>query len=177
MSMKEMYDFSVLRELRKRENLNIADVSERSGVSASVISKLERNQTTAELDTLYKLSRVFGINTADLITLAETRMAHRTSASRHVSDGFVFNEITYGNIRCLYGRAPKGAKVSRPHLHRDDYELCWVIKGTVTFYLPNENFELSTGEAVQFDALLEHTYEAQEDSEIIILHIRKEKRF
>lgn len=177
MSLKDMYDFSVLRELRKRENLNISDVSEQSGVSASVISKLERNQTKAELDTLYKLSRVFGINTADLIALAETRMAHRTVSKQHVSDGFTFKEINYGNVRCLYGKAPAGAKVSRPHLHRDDYELCWVIKGQVIFYLPNEKFELKSGEAVQFDALLEHTYEAIEDSEIIILHIRKENRF
>jgi len=38
-----MYDFSILRDLRKRSGLNIADVSARSGVSAAVISKLERN--------------------------------------------------------------------------------------------------------------------------------------
>jgi transcriptional regulator with XRE-family HTH domain len=177
MNSKEMYDFSILRDLRKREKLNIADVSRQSGVSASVISKLERNQTTAELDTLYKLSRVFGINTADLIALAETSMAHRTNARQHLSDGFVFKEVIYGNVRCLYGKASAGAKVSRPHLHRDDYEVCWVVKGKVAFYLPNEKFELRGGEAVQFDALLEHTYEALDDSEIIILHIRKEKRF
>jgi transcriptional regulator with XRE-family HTH domain len=42
-------DFSILRELRKRESMSIADLAGRSGISASVISKLERNRTTAEM--------------------------------------------------------------------------------------------------------------------------------
>jgi len=56
-----MYDFTVLRWLRKRESLTIQQVSEQSGVSVAVISKLERNQCTAELETLYKLVRSFGV--------------------------------------------------------------------------------------------------------------------
>lgn len=172
-----MYDFSILRSLRKRENLNIADVSEKSGVSAAVISKLERNQTVAELETLYKLSHVFGLNPSDLLAIAETRSAQKTNASVHSADGFKFREIRYGNIRSLLGDAKSGAKVSRPKIHQDDYELCWVLSGKLAFYLPNEHFELTAGEAIQFDALLEHTYEAIEDCQILIIHIRKNKRF
>ena len=70
----ELFDFSILRDLRKKANLNIADVSAESGVAASVISKLERNRTRAELDTLYRLARVFGITAAELLNLAEARM-------------------------------------------------------------------------------------------------------
>ena len=170
----KMYDFSILRDLRKRENLNIADLSEKSGVSASVISKLERNQCIAELETIFRLAKVFGITASDLIALAENRTAHQT---KHVSDGFVFSEIAYKNLKCLYGKAPAGAKVSRPHLHRDDYELCWVLSGKLKFYLPNEKYELSAGDSSQFDALLAHTYEAVEKCEIIIIHLRKDNRF
>ena len=65
-----MYDFSFLRQLRKRDDLTIGDVSARSGISAAVISKLERNQTRAELETLFKLSRVFGLTTNELVALA-----------------------------------------------------------------------------------------------------------
>lgn len=173
----KMYDFSILRDLRKRENLNIADLSEKSGVSASVISKLERNQCIAELETIFRLAKVFGITASDLIALAENRTAHQCAATKHVSDGFVFSEIAYKNLKCLHGKAPAGAKVSRPHLHRDDYELCWVLSGKLKFYLPNEKYELSAGDSIQFDALLAHTYEAVEKCEIIIIHLRKDNRF
>jgi transcriptional regulator with XRE-family HTH domain len=175
--MKAMYDFSILRELRKREGLKMAAVAERSGVSVAVISKLERNQTVAELETIYKLGRVFGLNPSDLIAIAETRSAHKEKAVKRTADGFTFQEIRYGNIRCLLGSAKAGGKVNRPKVHQDDYEICWVFAGKLGFYLPNEKFELSAGDAIQFDALLEHTYEALADCQFLIVHLRKNKRF
>ena len=98
----ELFDFSILRDLRKKAQLSIADVSAGSGVSASVISKLERNQTRAELDTLYRLARVFGITAAELLSLAEARLAHPLHATEHRSEEFTFLEINYKNIRCLH---------------------------------------------------------------------------
>lgn len=175
--MKGIYDFSILRELRKREGLMIADVSERSGVSAAVISKLERNQTRAELETIYRLGRVFGLNSSDIIALAESRSAMKNTATQYRAEGFHFQEMRYSNVRCLFGSAKKGGRVSRPRIHQDDYELCWVLKGKIAFYLPHEKHQLGEGEAIQFDALLEHTYEALEDCQIIIIHIKKGKRF
>lgn len=174
---KEMYDFSVLRELRKREQLSIAEVSRQSGVSPAVISKLERNQTVAELETLFKLSRVFGMSATDLLSLAESRTAHKKTATVHGGGGFQFDTIQYANVRALRGRAQAGAKISRPEVHRDDYEVCWVLSGRVSFRLPAEVHELSAGDAIQFDAILDHTYEAIEDCEIVIIHVRKGKRF
>lgn len=173
----ELYDFSVLRELRKRENLNIMDVCERSGVSAAVISKLERNQTVAELDTLCRIARVFGMNPSELLALVEVRQPHVKKSSNHTAGGFTFSEIRYDNVKCLKGTAKAGAKLSRPEIHNDDYELCWVIKGKLAFSMASEKKFLSAGDAIQFDAIFEHEYEVLEDIEVVILHIRKTKRF
>ena len=172
-----MFDFSVLRGLRKREGLSLEALSALAGVSVAVISKIERNQCAAELETIYKLARAFEMNPSDLLGLAESRSAHLNKATVHKSDGFVFQEVSYGNIRCLHGSARKGGTTSKPEAHKDDYELCWILKGRVVVSLPNERRELSAGEAIQFDALLEHAYEVVEDCEVLILHIRKGKRF
>ncbi len=175
--LHNMFDFSVLRELRKREGLTIEATSKRSGVSPAVISKLERNQTRAELETLFRISRVFGLNTTDLISLAESRTAQKTSSSEYVSNEFTFQKITYSNIEAYHGFGATGAHVSRPEIHHDDYEVCWVLKGSVRISLPQETHALQVGDALQFDAALEHTYEALDDCEMIILHLKKEKRF
>jgi len=172
-----IYDFSFLRGLRKRDELTIEDVSTRSGVSPAVISKLERNQTSAELETLFRLSRVFGMNATEMLALAEARTAQRAAESTHVGGEFVFREIQYGNVRALFGAAPKHAKVSRPEIHRDDYEVCWVLSGKLAVTLPHERHQLKSGEAIQFDAILHHTYEALENCQVLILHLRKGKRF
>jgi transcriptional regulator with XRE-family HTH domain len=172
-----MFDFAVLRGLRQREGWTLSELSTRSGVSPSVISKLERNQTAAELSTLFSLSRVFGMSVTDLLHLAEARTAHRVSESAHKTAAFTFRQVEYGNLRALFGTAAAGARVTNPEVHRDDYELCWVLRGRVGISLPHERHELAAGACIQFDAILEHTYEVIEPCELLILHIRKEKRF
>lgn len=172
-----MYDFSVLRSLRKREALTINDVAGRASVSPAVISKLERNQTKAELETLYKIARVFGLSATDLLGLAESRISHRTSARSYRSGDFTFQRIDYGNVQCFMATADSGAQVSRPEIHHDDFETCWVLEGELAITLPHEKHRLGAGEAIQFDAVQEHTYEALRACRFLILHVRKDKRF
>jgi transcriptional regulator with XRE-family HTH domain len=174
---RAMYDFSVLRTMRKRDGLTIAGLSIRSGVSPAVISKLERNQTSAELSTLFSLGRAFGLNAADLIRLSESRTAHRIKESSHTTGGFVFREIRFGNLRALFGEGRVGGRAVKPEIHGDDYETCWVLDGCVAIALPNEKHVLKAGECVQFDAVLEHAYEVIEDARIMIVHVKKDKRF
>ena len=171
------YDFGVVRELRKQAGLTIGDVSQRSGISPAVLSKLERNQSQAELDTLFRLARVFGLSAADLLALTESRTAQVKDGSRHAGGGFTFDQVEYANVRCLHGHARAGGAVARPEVHRDDFELCWVLQGHLRIHLPSERHDLRPGQAIQFDAIQPHRYEAVTDVEVLILHLAKPKRF
>ena len=171
------FEFAILRQLRKRDGLTIHDLSRRTGVSPAVISKVERNQQNVELGTLFSLSRAFGMNVTDLLTLAESRLAHRKKETSHVSGGFTFREIHYGNVRLLFGTAKAGGLTSKPEIHQDDFEVCWVLAGKVRITLPHERQVLAAGQCIQFDAILEHTYEVLEDCQVLIVHLQKAKRF
>ncbi len=152
--------------------MTIEQVSAQSGVSAAVISKLERNQTVAGLDTLYRIGRAFGMSAADLLSLAES-----LGRKRRRPPPRAFRQIRYANARVMEGRATAGARISRPEIHSDDFELCWVMEGQLRIRLPHESCVLGKGESLQFDAILEHTYEALSDCRIILLHLRKDKRY
>lgn len=171
------FDFGILREIRKRAGLTLSGLSERSGVSVAVISKLERNQTQAEVGTLHKIGRVFGMRATDLLSLAEAPISNKKSATRYASGDFAFEAIRYGNADCIFGTADKGARVSKPEIHHDDHEICWVLKGRVRIALSKESHELEAGQSIQFDAIQEHSYEALEQCQVVIVHIRKEKRY
>jgi transcriptional regulator with XRE-family HTH domain len=171
------FDFSVLRRLREQHELTLAELSKASGVSGPVISKLERNQQSAELDTLYRLARAFGLSTTDLLALAESPLAHRAAEKPHRSGEFKFRQLKYANVVALLGSAPRGARVSRPEIHHDDTEVCWVTDGKLRLKLPHQECILEAGESIQFDAIQQHTYEALADSNFIILHLRKDKRY
>ena len=172
-----MFDFSILREIRKREGLTLEETASRSGLSIAVISRLERNQTSAELETLYKLGRVFGMSATDLLALSESRMAHLKGEENYRSDGFQFRVIRYANHACFLGTARAGSRIKKPEIHHDDHETCWVIEGKVRIELPHETVELSSGQSLQFDAIQEHSYEAVEDSKLILVHLKKGKRY
>ena len=172
-----MFDFSVLRDIRTRAEMTLSELSAASGVSIAVISKLERNQTQAEVGTLYKIGRVFGMRATDILTLAEAPLSNRKESERYESDGFLFSAVRYSNASCILATAKKGAHVSKPEVHHDDHEICWVLKGSIRLSLPQEAQELKEGQSIQFDAIQEHTYEALEDCELMITHIRKGKRF
>jgi quercetin dioxygenase-like cupin family protein len=174
---KKIFDFTIIRKLRKVNGFTIAGLSEKSGVSTAVISKLERNQTRVELETLYRLGKVFGISSSELIKLAEHKTSQVADESNYESDGFVFRRVRFGNIKCMLGEAISGKGVSRPDIHADEYEICWCLDGKVKITLPNEEHILEKGKSVQFDAVLEHTYEALSNCKILIIHVAKSNRF
>ena len=172
-----MFDFSILREIRKRAEMTLNDLSQASGVSIAVISKLERNQSQAEVETLYKIGRVFGMRATDLMTLAEAPLSNRKESEIYSSEGFTFEAVRYANANCLLGEAKSGASISKPEIHHDDHEICWVLKGVLRVTLPQETQVLSKGQSIQFDAIQEHSYEVLEDCQFMIVHIRKDKRY
>ena len=173
----DKFDFSVLRRLREQHEMTLADLSKASGVSTPVISKLERNQQSAELDTLYRLGRAFGMSATDLIALAESPLAHRSEEHAHRSGEFKFRQIRFANVVALLGTAPANSQVSRPEIHHDDTEVCWVLAGKLRLTLPHEQCVLEAGQCMQFDAIQRHTYESLAESQFIILHLRKDKRY
>ena len=174
---EQRWDFGVLRQLRRQLDWSIADLSERSGVAASVISKLERNWSKAELETLYKLSQAFSMNLSDLLALAEKRTAQQVAEQEYGSDGFSFRRVSYGNIRCMTAVAPAGARLCKPAVHKEDSEMCWVQEGVVEIFVAGHRYKLEKGMSLQFDALLDHEYNVLEDCKLIITHLKKNKRF
>ncbi len=177
MASSSPFDFCVLRELRQRAGLTISEVSERSRVAPAVISKLERNLSGVELETLHRLARVFELTGSDLLALAESRTSQKVRSRSYSSGDFNFERVDYSEVRCFHARAEAGHRLQRPDVHGDDHEICWVLSGRLKIELPHERHTLKAGEALQFDAMQEHTYEALEDTEFFLLHRRKPHRY
>ncbi len=170
-------DFSVVRELRKQAGMTLGEVSANTGISIAGLSKLERNQTIIELDTLYRLARVFGLSATDLLALAESCSAHRKRATKYRSGPFLFEKVGYKGLDLFRARGRTGESLSKPEAHGDEFEICWVLEGSVRITLPKEQHTLETGDALKFDAVLGHNYEVLRDSELVIAHVSKAHRF
>lgn len=58
----------ILRELRKSAGLTLTDLSERSGLAASTLSKIENGQMSPTYDSILLLAEGLGIDISDLVT-------------------------------------------------------------------------------------------------------------
>ena len=170
-------DFSIVRDLRKQAGMTLEQVSESSGISIAGLSKLERNQNIIELDTLYRLARVFGLSATDLLSLIENCSAQTKDAEFYVSGPFNFEKLQFRGIDCFHASAKAGTSLSKPEAHGNEFEICWVRLGKICISLPREKHTLGPGQSLKFDAALEHSYEIIDDSEMIIVHLEKTHRF
>lgn len=162
------YDFSVLRELRKRRKLTIAQLSELCKVSYVAISKLERSQGNPELKTLDRIAQALDLPTHNLLALAEQKRPTRAKeATCKVLQEGDCRHVDLDGTRIFYITAPKGASGIAPEFHRDDYEHCFVLDGKVRATIRGTPYTLGAGDAIQWDCIFEHNYEVLEDATFI----------
>jgi|SRR5688572_25365651 len=57
---------NVIRELRLKDNLTIAEVASQAGISRGMVSKIENGQVSTSLETLSKLAQALGVSLAHL---------------------------------------------------------------------------------------------------------------
>jgi len=164
------YDFSILRELRKKRKLTIAKLSELCGVSYVAISKLERNQGNPELKTLDRISRALQLPTHNLLALAEQKRPIRAEETTcRLLETADCRHVNLDGTRIFVVTAPKGAAGRQAEFHRDDYEHCYVLEGKVKTTVRQTDYTLVPGNGLSWDCIFEHNYEALEDSVFIIV--------
>ncbi|OGJ91797.1 MAG: hypothetical protein A2487_04460 [Candidatus Raymondbacteria bacterium RifOxyC12_full_50_8] len=171
------YNFEILRFLRKQKKLTIEGLAKKSKVSFAVISKLERNQTNPGLATLQQMARALDMSATELVSMAEVTANELKKETSYKANGFFFRRVQYNNLTLQAGSAPAKTKISRPEIHENDNEIVYVSRGSVRLTLPMGAYVINKGESMQFDAIFSHTYEVLQDCDLIIVHIKKDKRF
>jgi transcriptional regulator with XRE-family HTH domain len=91
MSLEESVG-SAIRQLRLREGLTIAQVSELAGISRGMLSKIETGSTMAGMDTLARIARTLGVSMSMLFS----RYDATVSTAQHVKNGAGMEVIRRG---------------------------------------------------------------------------------
>jgi transcriptional regulator with XRE-family HTH domain len=163
------YDFSVLREIRKRKGLTIAGFSKKCGVSYVVLSKLERNQGNPELRTLDRITQALGMTSHNLLALADRQRPIRAAEqTAKILGKATCRFVNLDGTRVFVIRAPKGAAGCEAAFHgSDDYERCFVLEGRLKVVVRDGEYLLGPGEGLMWDSLFDHSYEAVEPTTFI----------
>jgi transcriptional regulator with XRE-family HTH domain len=174
-----------VRALREAEGLSLRDLSERSGVSAPMLSQVERGETSPTVAVAERIASGLELRLSQLLRLDEggaavtvVRRAERRKGPGGTR-GHRYELLTppLPGLRSELSRhaiAP-GARTGGagdPPMHEPgSRETAVVEQGTVVLVCDGERHELAAGDCVTFDADLPHHFENPGPGEAALLAI------
>lgn len=161
-----------LRNLRLRKSMGLVELGKHTGLSAAMLSKLERGKLFPTLPTLLRIALVFGVGLEYFFTderkrhvVAVARKKERLSFPDSPGGGNIaYNfesldfKATERKLNAFYAEFEAAAPDKiRPHQHAG-VELLYVISGKLDLTIGSETFSLDAGDAVYFDSAVRHSY-------------------
>ena len=161
-----------LRTLRLRKSMGLVELGKHTGLSAAMLSILERGKLFPTLPTLLRIAMVFGVGLEYFFT--DERKRHVVAIARK-KERLRFPDSTGGgsiayNFESLDFKAterklnafyaefePISSEKAKPHQH-PGVELLYLISGKLQLTIGSETFTLDVGDAVYFDSGVRHSY-------------------
>jgi XRE family transcriptional regulator, regulator of sulfur utilization len=165
-----------IRSLREAMDLSLRDLAERSGVSAPMLSQVERGETSPTLAVAERiagglelsLSQLLRLDETDGVTVVRAAERRRGGGPRH---GYEVLTPPLPGLRAevsLHSLAP-GASTAEPDdppMHEPgSRETAVVVEGPLSFVCGGRAHELASGDSVTFDADLPHHFENPGDAD------------
>jgi transcriptional regulator with XRE-family HTH domain len=159
-----------VKSLREAMDLSLRDLAERSGVSAPMLSQVERGDTSPTLAVAQKIASGLDLTLSQLLRLDEDRHVVIVRAGKGRTRrrrGHKLEELTPPlpgqradvSIHTLAPGAATGAPDDPPVHEPGSRETTVVIEGTAELFIDGQRHELREGDSVTFDADLPHHFE------------------
>jgi transcriptional regulator with XRE-family HTH domain len=171
-----------VRSLREAMDLSLRDLAKRSGVSAPMLSQVERRETSPTLAVASRIAAGLELSLSQLLRLDEDRHVVITRADdRRVRRRrkHTVEELTPPlpgqradvSIHTLGAGAATGAADDPPMHEPGSRETAVVLEGAVDLFIDGERNQLGEGDSVTFDADLPHHFENNGKSESRLLAV------
>jgi transcriptional regulator with XRE-family HTH domain len=161
-----------IRALRLKKKMGLVELGRHTGLSAALLSKIERGRLFPTLPTLLRIALVFGVGLEFFFAgarekplLAVVRKAERVKlpdqpgvrdvAYRFESLDYPATERRFNSYVADFLPVPAG-KV-RVHLH-PGVEFIYVLRGALGVRVGEEEHALGRGDAMYFDSTVPHGY-------------------
>jgi XRE family transcriptional regulator, regulator of sulfur utilization len=156
-----------VRALREGSGLSLRDLSERSGVSATTLSQVERGESSPTLSVAARIAGGLDLSLSQLLRLDEGPhvVVVRAGAGRsHERRGHLVEELTPAlpgqradvSMHVLEAGAGTGGEDDPPIHEPGSRETIVLLSGAVELVIDADTYRLEQGDSVTFDADLPH---------------------
>ncbi len=173
---------SRVKALREAEGLSLRDLAERSGVSAPMLSQVERGETSPTLQVAARIASGLELRLSQLLRLDEDGAVSivRAAERRHGgTDGHRYEILTPPlpglraevSIHTLAPGAETGGPGDPPMHEPGSRETAIVERGEVALRIDGAEHRIGPGDCVTFDADLPHQFANHGEEEAVLLAI------
>jgi transcriptional regulator with XRE-family HTH domain len=159
-----------VRALREGMDLSLRDMAERCGVSAPMLSQVERGETSPTLSVAVKIAAGLDLTLSQLLRLDEGQhVAVSRAGERRRSErgGHRFEELTPPmpgqradvSLHTLDPGGTTGGLEDPPMHEPGSRETAVVLAGTLALVIDGARYDLQEGDSITFDADLPHHFE------------------
>src|ERR671937_2847277 len=153
-----------LRALRRLRRCTLRTIAERSGLSESFLSQVERGRSSASIASLRRIAEALGVSIADLFEpegLPGPRVLRRDErpalAFGVLGKKLLLTPRPLQNLEVFVGELEVGGSTGeQPYAHGDSEELFVVLAGKVELELGGEVFQLEHGDSIDYRSSTPH---------------------
>ena len=146
-----------LRQIRTQRGATLVELSERTGISKSTLSRLENGQRRPSLELLLPLAQAYRVPLDELVGAPDVGDPRIRLKPRRVKGRTVLPLTPPGGVQAWKIIIPSGQSTPDPRTH-DGYEWLSVLSGRMRLLLDGDDLVLGVGEAVEFDTSRPHWF-------------------
>lgn len=172
---KGLSDYAIgdkLRALRLKKKMGLVELGRHTGLSAAMLSKVERGKLFPTLPTLFRIALVFSVgleyffsddhkrHVIGIVRRGERKRFPERADGRDIS--FYFESLDFAaverKLNAYYAEfRPLQPGKARPHQH-SGVEFLSVLGGKLELRVASQDHVLETGDSIYFDSSLPHSY-------------------
>jgi transcriptional regulator with XRE-family HTH domain len=155
-----------IKAIRLKKKMTLKQVAEKTELSISFLSQVERSQSSITLTSLKKVAEALGVSAAhlfppdDIQKASIIRQGSRKQLQFHQSS-FIYTNLS-GDLsnpifEPILATLLPGEKKASPLSHQGQ-EFGYVLEGVLTILLEHEQYELYPGDSIHIDSTTPHNW-------------------
>jgi len=165
----EHYIGSVLRSARLEQSMTIADVSDLTGLSRGMVSKIENGQVATSLDSLARMTTAMGLTLSQLFRDYDSAEGNAQLIKageglevvrRGTRNGHTYHLLAYsrGHQKSFepFLISMNDESEAFPSFQHEGTQLIYLLQGRIDYRHGNEIYALEEGDTFTFDARVSH---------------------
>jgi quercetin dioxygenase-like cupin family protein/DNA-binding XRE family transcriptional regulator len=158
-----------IRALRWQRGLRLVEMSQKTGLSSALLSKIERGQSVPTIPALFKIATCLEVGLAHFFPRPRRSPAVISRSAERIrlpetpdakDSSYDFECLNYAattpRIQC-YAAEFRSGQGGRYHAHPGG-EFIFVMSGGLRLTIESEEYVLESGDSVYFDSAVPHNY-------------------